>query len=340
MRIGSNPRKNDKNKKVDYLHQLIIPVYIPNNEGYFSDGFKILQLCLESLFKTVHSKTFITIVNNGSCEEVVFYLNELYSNVFIHELIHTSNIGKNNAVLKGLKGHYFDYVTIADADVLFLNEWQDETMKVFNSFPKAGVVGIVPQLKSFSYLCANVLFDKFFSKKLKFTKVINSEAMKHFYKSIGWDDDYNRDCLLFQLTISDNSDCKAVIGSGHFVATYKNAVLEQNLKIKIDEYISSKFDRLLFDVPVTKKGGWRLTTENNYAYHMGNVYEEWMRKELNDLKDESKRLIPLYSNSILTSNKISYFIKNRLFIKFIKYDFLLRYFYIKKGLPKQVAKKY
>lgn len=340
MRIGNNPRKNDKQEATDYLHQVIIPVYIPNNEGYFSDCFKILQICLDSLFKTVHSKTFITIVNNGSCEEVVNYLNGVYKNGFIKELIHTTNIGKNNAVLKGLKGHYFMYVTIADADVLFLNGWQNETMKVFNTFPKAGVVGIVPQLKSFSYLCANVLFDNFFSNKLKFTKVINPEGIKHFYKSIGWDNDYNKEYLRYQLTISDSSNCKAVIGSGHFVATYKNEVLEQNLKIKIDEYISSKFDRLLFDVPVTKKGGWRLTTENNYAYHMGNVYEEWMQKVLDDLEDESKRMIPLYSGSILKSNKIMYFIKNKLFNKLLKNNFFLRHFYINKRLPKDIAQNY
>ncbi|WP_188049580.1 glycosyltransferase [Flavobacterium sp. GP15] len=340
MRVGTNPRKNGKHEKINYLHQLIIPVYIPNNEGYFSDCFKILQLCLNSLFKTVHSKTFITIVNNGSCEEVVNYLNGLYNNEFIKELIHTSNIGKNNAVLKGLKGHYFMYVTIADADVLFLNGWQNETMKVFNTFPKAGVVGIVPQLKSFSYLCANVLFDNFFSNKLKFTKVINPGGIKHFYKSIGWDNDYNKEYLRYQLTISDSSNCKAVIGSGHFVATYKNEVLEQNLKIKIDEYISSKFDRLLFDVPVTKKGGWRLTTENNFAYHMGNVYEDWMKKVLDDLADESKRITPGYSNFALKSNKLSYFIKNQLFRRFLKNKTILRYFMIKKGLPKDIAQNY
>lgn len=340
MRIGNNPRKNDKQEATDYLHQVIIPVYIPNSEDYFKDGFKILNYCLNSLFKTIHSETFITIVNNGSCKEVVNCLNELYKNGFIQELIHTTNIGKNNAVLKGLKGHYFEYITIADADVFFLNGWQDETIKVFNTFPKAGVVGIVPQLKSFSYLCANVLFDTFFSKKLKFTTVVNPDGMKHFYKSIGWKDDYNKAYLRFQLTISDHSNFKAVLGSGHFVATYKNEVLEQNLEIKIDEYISTKFDRLLFDLPVATKGGWRLTTEDNFAYHMGNVYEDWMQKALDALADESKRITPCYSNFALKSNKLSYFLKNQLFRRLLKNKTILRYFMIKKGLPKDIAKNY
>lgn len=340
MRIGTNPRKQDKYKAVDYCHQIIIPVYIPNNQGYFKDCFKIFQFCLDSLFKTVHSKTFITIVNNGSNEEIITYLNELYNNGIIHELIHTSNIGKNNAVLKGLKGHYFDYITIADADVFFLNGWQDETLRVFQRFPKAGVVGIVPQMKTFTYLCSSILFDNFFSSKLKFTKVVNPEGIKHFIKSIGWNDDYNKDYLRFQLTISDDSGFKAVVGSGHFIATYKNSVLPQDLKIKIDEYISPKFDRLLFDIPVVEKGGWRLTTEDNYAYHMGNAYEDWMLNSLNSLKDERNRIIPLYTNYNFKTNKLSYFVKNHIFRMLLKNRTIFRYFIIKKGLPKNVAQKY
>ena len=56
---------------------MIIPVYIPNQEGYFKDAFSIFKLCLESLFKTCHAKTFITLVNNGSCNEVKDFLDYL-----------------------------------------------------------------------------------------------------------------------------------------------------------------------------------------------------------------------------------------------------------------------
>lgn len=340
MRIGTNPNKEIQHKQSKFIHQIIVPVYIPNEEGYFTDAFKILKICLDSLFKTVHSKTFISVVNNGSNDEVVLYLNQLSAKGMIQELIHTTNIGKNNAVLKGLKGHYFEYVTIADADVFFLKGWQDETMKVFEKFSKAGVVGIVPQIKLYSYLSSNALFDNFFSSKLKFTKVINPDAFKHFYKSIGWGEDYNKDYLRFQLAISDNADFNAVVGSGHFVATYKDTVLDQNLKIKIDEYLSPKFDKLLFDLPVTKKGGWRLTTEDNYAYHMGNVYEDWMQEFLHNLDDESKRVIPRYPNYNLKSNKLSYFFKNHLFRKLMQNKKILHFFLKKKGLAKEVAKKY
>jgi hypothetical protein len=50
MRVGFNPHKT-KYRKVDYFHQVIIPVYIPNQEGILSDSFEILMLCFDSLSK-------------------------------------------------------------------------------------------------------------------------------------------------------------------------------------------------------------------------------------------------------------------------------------------------
>ena len=124
MRIGYNPHKDKRIEASKYVHQVIIPVYIPNQEGYFRDSFKIFKLCLKSLFATIHNNTFITIVNNGSDLIIKDYLNELYQDDKIHEVIHTENIGKLNAILKGLAGNAIEIVTISDSDVLFLPNWQ------------------------------------------------------------------------------------------------------------------------------------------------------------------------------------------------------------------------
>ena len=111
MRVGFNPNKDKVLSKSDYNHQVIVPVYIPHQNDYFKDSFQILQFCLESLFKTCHDKTYITIVNNGSCEEVIIYLNQLHQENKIHEIIHTTTIGKLNAILKGLTGNKFELIT-------------------------------------------------------------------------------------------------------------------------------------------------------------------------------------------------------------------------------------
>ena len=166
MRKGFNPYKDKKIEQSDYFHQVIVPVYIPKLEGYLRDGLTILKYCLESLLSTSHSQTYFTIVNNGSCGEVADYLVDLKCKEQIHELIYTTSIGKINAVLKGIVGYSFSLVTITDADVLFLNDWQKETYKVFNFFPKAVAVCPTPSPRSYKTYTSNIYWDYFFSKNV------------------------------------------------------------------------------------------------------------------------------------------------------------------------------
>ncbi|MCB0455913.1 MAG: glycosyltransferase family 2 protein [Aequorivita sp.] len=337
MRKGTNPQKNKLLDLTRYVHQVIIPVYLPEDGDYFKEGLKILELCLTSLFKTVHEKTFITVVNNGSSQAVVKYLNSLQGKGMLHEVVHTDNIGKNNAILKALNGHFYKYITIADADVLFLEGWQNETMNVFQSLPKAGQVGLIPQMKMHGYLSSNVLFDYFFSPRLRFTQVINPEAMKAFYRSLGWGDDYNHNYLTWHLTLQGSNNLRAAVGTGHVVATYKREALKTGTDIEINELLSTKFDREFLDLPGLRKGGYRLTTEANYAFHLGNTLEPWMTEITWSAQppefDASK-----YSYKPLKGNKIAHFIKNHLFRKVLENKVFLHWYIGFKGLPKALVK--
>jgi hypothetical protein len=338
MRVGFNPYKDEKLAQTEYNHQIIIPVCIPNKEGYFKESLKIFKICVQSLLNTIHSKSFVTIVNNGSCFEVIEYLNTLLTEKKIHELIHTDNVGKLNAVLKGVVGNEIELVTIADADVFFLNDWQSETVKVYNNFPKAGVVGIVPQFRNFSHLCGNIIFENFFSNKLKFTPVKNPEALDKFNSSICDNDNYNKAYLRWNLTIEKDA-FQAIVGSGHFVATYKRALFS-HLKTYLSFKLGGDSERYFDELPL-KKGLWRMTSNDNYAYHMGNNFEEWMQETLdgmpaNDVKQEFLLTYPEIKNS----SKIDYFIKNRLFIKLFNKKRIRRFFYKIKGLPKHEINSY
>jgi hypothetical protein len=336
MRIGYNPHKDQPQEQCEYLHQIVIPVYIPNLEGYFKDSFRIFQLCLESLFSTIHDKTFVTIVNNGSGDFVKDYLNKLLKENKIQELIHTQNIGKLNAVLKGLVGNEIELVTISDADVLFLPNWQKETTKIFAQVPQAGVVGIVPQFKTYEANCGTVLFDNFFNKKLKFIPVKNPNDLIRFYDSIGWTWEYNEDYLKYNLALEINIDLTVLIGSGHFVATYKKDIFE-GIITYLGYKLGGTSEGYLDKAPL-KKGYWRLTTYDNYAYHMGNVFEDWMKVEPSLEKNKEFPYSSFSKNKIL--NSVSYFIKNRLFVKFISIKWLVKSFLQWKKLPKEMIEKY
>ena len=336
MRIGFNPLKDKPLEESGYLHQIIIPVFIPNHQGYFKDSFKILQLCLNSVFRTIHDKTWVTVVNNGSDKIIVDYLDELYRENKIHELIHTQNIGKLNAILKGLSGNNIELVTIADSDVLFLSHWQIETNRVFAAFPKAGVVGIVPQYRSFAINCYNTIVDHFFDKKLQFIPVKNPEALKHFYASIGWNDNSNPDYLKVSLGMVGGNDFKVYLGSGHFVATYKKDMFEE-----IVTYIGYKMggdSESYLDAISLNKDYWRLTTHDNYAYHMGNSHESWM-DEVTFIKDETDDFQSDF-HTFKKINKVHFYIKNHIFRKLFKNKRLRRWFYRFKKMPAAMVSKY
>lgn len=332
---------NNSNGAVDrnaFSHQIIIPVYIPEIGGYFKDSLTILKYCLQSLFNTIHDKTYITVINNGSCSDVAAYLNQLYEDLKIHEVIHTSNIGKLNAILKGIAGNQIPIKTISDSDVLFCEGWQQETSFLFSGFPKAGVVGLTPQFKMFEYNCCNLIVENIFSSKIKFKAVKNPEAIERFYESIGWDKNYNPDYLKYQLTIK-NKKAEAIIGSGHFVATYKADVFTEIISY-LDCKLGGDTEWYLDSTPL-EKGYWRITTLDNFAYHMGNVKEDWMETLLSEQQNPID--VPSSSVDFRKRNRISYLenlLKNRLFARLFSTPLFRKILYKKWGLPKAAILKY
>jgi len=337
MRIGNNPHKNKILQDNDFKHQIIIPIYIPNAEGYFKDGLKILQYCLGSLFKTIHSKTFVTLINNGSSVEVAAYLDELLAQKKIHELIHTVNCGKLNAILKGLSGNNFPLITIADADVLFLNDWQQETYRVFDAFPKAGAVCPTPSSKSYKAFTSNIWFELLFSKSLSCRKVKNPQALQAFADSIDNANFYNKYHKELYLTVK-NEDTIAVVGGGHFLVTYKNEVFE-NPKTKFNKYKLGG-DCEILDLPVLEKGLWRLSTHDNYAYHLGNIDEPWMEDVFLSLRQNDFKLTNDLKYKKIETSKLQFYIKYTLFSRFLKNKKIMKKLLMWKGLSKEAVKNY
>ncbi|MCD0466774.1 glycosyltransferase family A protein [Flavobacterium sp. ENC] len=339
MRVGYNPNKDKIKEATDFFHQVIIPIYIPDEEGYFKDAFKILHYCLESLFKTVHQKTYITVVNNGSNTDVADYLNGLQKTGKIQEVINATNIGKLNAVLKGLSGHDFTFVTVADSDVLFLKDWQKESYHVFEKFPKTGAVCPTPSSKSLKNYTFNIWFELLFSKSLQFTKVKNPTALKAFSISVGNPDMYSDIHLEKYLTVA-NGDFKAVLGAGHFLATYRKEVFE-NMDIKYSNFmLGGDSEAQLLDLPVVKKGMWRLSTEDNFAYHLGNVEEKWMQKTLEEIQPND-----FFPNAPITlrkvkSSKIAFLLKYKVFARIITQKKIWYYCLKLKGLSNEEVIKY
>ena len=336
MRVGLNPQRDQPIADAEYMHQIILPVYIPDLEGYYEESLHILKHCLNSVIDTVHGNTLISVVNNGSCEEVSSYLDNLKEEGKIHELINTENIGKLNAIVKAIAGYNISYVTISDCDVLFCAGWQNATYEIYENFPKAGVVGLTPQFNMFSNNCTNTIFDNLLNSGCKFYRVEEPLKMWRFYSSLGWNMPEEHFYFDHILGIK-KEETMACIGAGHYVATYRQELF-QNLKKFFPYKLGGTTENYLDEV-ASKKGLWKLTTFKNYAFHMGNTWESWMAVAQTSVSNLDNPLIN-NNETPVSDSSLSFFFKNRLFKKLLNYSFFNKWFLKFKGLPVNLLKKY
>jgi len=288
MRIGSNPAKKETKIKINSYHRIIVPIYIPNlTDEYFKKGLEVLKICLESLLLTVHQKTRVSIICNGCCKEVEEYIESLYDddNLIDQFLKSNVNLGKLNALLSAIKSNLEPLITVTDADVMFLPNWQKEVEKIFELMPETGMVSPVPSSKAYSsgFLNSSIYYG-LFKGKIKFSEVEDAEGMTNFQKSIGRKVMYNENHLKKYLTI-ENDKIKAVLGCGHFVATVRAEVFQKSPTEVSHHKIGAGSESRYIDRPNDEAGFLRLATLGNYAYHLGNDVEDWMKLKLNEIKN-------------------------------------------------------
>lgn len=313
MRIGENPEKNRLTKILYKKHRVIIPVYIPDDEEtYFNELFSVFKESINSLLKTTSSKnTLITIINNNCKEEVTIFIDKLLSNKKIDKHVKLSvNYGKVYTILSEARASYEDYITIADADVFYFSNWESEVFNVFKAFGKAGVVAPLPAPQG--ALHNNVsLFGNFFNKP-KRANVVDTNSFELFEKGTNNPKIFNNKMYKWKEKqyFLEKDGVKACVGSGHFIATYKNVfkyfpskkpkfVFRQGDE---DEFLDSQFDKL---------GYYRLSTVKAYAYHLGNTIPNWVK----EYKFKKENLNSLRPNALKNNNssKLKYLIKKFVF---------------------------
>ncbi|MBF4465654.1 glycosyltransferase [Flavobacterium sp. LC2016-12] len=340
MRKGKNLSKDILLPVSNSNHRIIIPLYIPAEDGYYKDAFTIFSYCLSSLHKTSFSNIKVSVISNGCCHSVNNKLFQFQEEQLIDELIiEKENVGKINSILKALRTAEERLITITDADVLFDNNWEEEVLAVFKAFPKAGAVSPVPVFRTHFRLTSNIWFNYLFSSRLKFRPVKDPESMTLFANSIGWPwlDIKYKDVIA---TIKSKDDTVAVLGSSHFVCTYKKEVFSKMPKNNSIYKLGGDSEYLYTDLPVLKMGGYRLATYGNYAFHLGNILEDWMTEKLGTLKEKKINKIINTPLKVLKPKPLYCFFTEKIFRKifynrFIK-NWVLRY----KGLTNDQIKNF
>ena len=300
MRKGVNPEKDKTEKNLVKFHRIIIPVYIPNlTEEYYTESLQVFESCIESLIKTINYKTTaITVVNNCSHTELTNRINNYLDKGQIEKHVqYHENRGKVYAVLSEAKASYEAFITIVDADVLFFSGWERSIFEVFKNFPKAGVVSPLPSQNLALYKNNSIFYDHFLQGRIKYGKIVNDKDCDLFLKGMGNSALLKRNKHKYSWKERQyyiKKKIPAVIGAGHFVATYRKEIFN-NINSFPEWKFKNGFEEEFLDEPADQLGWYRLSTVGTYAYHIGNKMDKVVRNH----KFEENKLLDLKTKFLI-----------------------------------------
>lgn len=284
MRKGQNPQKSQKKIRLEVNHRVIMVVFIPELNGYYENTLEVFKLSLDSLIQNSHGNYKITVVNNGSCSELEELLSSYSSKAIDCIIKHGDNIGKIDALIGAARGSREEYITLTDADILFLRNWDKEVMNVFYAFKNAGSVSPIPFRHGLFYGTSSV-FREILFKRLKFSYQEipeNFEDHNRYLSSINWNNELD---IEIKWPVVERNGIKAIVGSGHQVLSLKREILLSKVpKIPSLTLVGGDSELRYVDEPIDKAGLMRLSTYRNFAFHMGNVVEPWMKEKLEESK--------------------------------------------------------
>lgn len=278
MRTGSNPEKTAKKISLETNHRVIVVVFIPALTGYYKNSLEVFQLCLQSLINANKGNYSITLVNNGSCKEVSDFLKINLNNKNIDTLIsHNTNIGKIDALIGAARGCREDFITLSDSDILFIKNWDLATMNVFQAFNKAGSVSPIPFRHGLFYGTSSAMKEVLFGRAKFYRKEIpeNFEYHNKYLTSINWNNEIDDK---IKWPIIESNKVKAILGSGHQILTLRKSIIHSKIPVEPSlTLVGGNSEYRYVDEPVDKAGLMRLSTFHNYAFHIGNQVEAWMK---------------------------------------------------------------
>lgn len=307
MRVGCNPQKSEGLIKLKTNHRIVVVVYIPELSGYYQDMFEVVKISINSLIKTIPTTSAITIVDNGSCSEVVTYFSNLFKNREIDALqLYKINIGKIDALISGARSARESIITLSDCDILFKSNWVSETVKIFNSFENVGAVSPIPTrtaVNYFTYSTQEAVLRK--KLNLKFENIPeNFTNYNMFLESINWEKEKDE---TKPWPIIWNKNARAIVGSDHQVLTLRRDILFNTSPSKPSfTKVGKESEREYVDLAIDLNSMLRLSTYNFHAFHMGNKLEDWMIKEYNVLDKSSVKievkLLPKLNYNVVNSS--------------------------------------
>lgn len=285
-RIGANPARK---RHTDYRPApvtVVLLVYIPHLEGYFTQRLDILKVVIQALVKHTTYPHDLLIFDNGSCPPVIEYLKGLREQGVADYLFSSRrNIGQFNALRMAFAAAPGEYVAYVEDDVLLYPGWLEAEMAVLKAFPQAGMVGGVPVRAATQLPHASL--DSWLAERPPDVQVRRGRFLPDEWE-VDWARSTGRDPQQHLANTRDWEDIilerkgvQAFGAAAHFQFLSPKAVALQVLPQGWTTYLMGPMER--YDEAIDRMGRLRLSTAERYARHLGNALTPDLLAELRDL---------------------------------------------------------
>ncbi len=140
-RIGINPSRGQTLDFTPARTTVAVLVYAPHQAGYFQNRLDVTRMTIESILANTNEPFNLLVFDNGSCPEMVAYLQSRYEKGDIDILLLSKrNIGKLNALKIIFTSAPGEVVAYTDDDVFHLPGWLGKHLQIIDTFPNVGAV--------------------------------------------------------------------------------------------------------------------------------------------------------------------------------------------------------
>ena len=296
MRIGSNPVKIKKpSLSPPELVTVVIITHIPYLSGYYQHSLEVLKLSLNSILENTEEPFDLMVFDNGSCGKVREYLtSQNDSNKIQYLILSNSNVGIPGAWNISFKAAPGKYIAFSDYDIYYFPGWLKAHLKIFESFPKVGMVTgtpIRPPIKYSSSTLEWAVDQK--DVDIKRGVLQSWEDYRTHTKSLGMSKEESHESYQMGEDILINyRENKVYIGAGHFQFIAHKDVLGK--VTPFPNTIAMGNERLL-DERINDLGLLRLSLTKKFVQHLGNtpprnLIEQPIKAKVQKKHDESLKM--------------------------------------------------
>ncbi len=282
MRIGQNPARQGSPAYLPRRVGVATLVYIPHQEGYYAQALEILHVQLQSLRAHTCEPFDLFVFDNGSHPQVQQQMQAWQQEGLVDWLfLSRPNLGKTGALNWILGAMPNEVICYTDSDVYFRPGWLQESLKVLEAEPHAGIVSAQPcffdilrgQGKAHLRLPADSAPVQEYWPEAK--------IVQEYVRGLGGGEEQVRRYSDQPLKVVELSDekVKAVLGATHMQFIIRRQLARQVIPLPASAGLSPEEDRV-FNQRIDDAGYLHLSLLEPYVVHMGNNIDEALALEI------------------------------------------------------------